>query len=294
MLHFLWIVPLLLLIFFLTSPRFRGDIAEARVRRLLARGLERNLFTVFNDVVLPSGSGTTRIDHVVVSKFGIFVIESRYVRGRITGTEVQDRWTWRSMGRSGRFDNPVHGNRLQVEALQRLLDFPGRVFHPLVVLVGHREFTQRPPAVVIRPEALLATIRRHSGQLLSPEQANDAIRTIDRMRLRSASAGLLKPLNLLRLLLVAALLVGAYLAFREDISRIVAEFRHQAERNAAPEQFHPDGTPKSQQELWEDSLICAYSVDTNRCSCYDGDGSRIEIEFVRCRRLAERGSILKQ
>jgi hypothetical protein len=148
--------------------------------------------------------------------------------------------------------------------------------------------------MVIRPEALLATIRRHSGQLLSPEQANDAIRTIDRTRLTGAGAGLLKPLNLIRLLLVLALMAGAYVAFREDISRVVAEFRHRAERDAAPEQFHPDGTPKSQQELWEDSLICAYSVDTNRCSCYDRDGSRIEIEFVRCRRLAERGSILKQ
>jgi len=249
---------------------------------------------VFNDLVLPSGGGTTRIDHVVVSKFGIFVIESVYVRGRITGTEVQDRWTWRSFGRWGRFDNPVHRNRLQVEALQRLLDFPGRVFHPLVVLVGHRKFAQRPPAMVIRPEALLATIRRHSGQLLSPEQANDAIRTIDRTRLTGAGAGLLKPLNLIRLLLVLALLAGAYVAFREDVSRIVAEFRYRAERDAAPAQFHPDGSPKSQQELWEDSLICAYSVDTNRCTCRDREGSPVQIEFERCRSLAERGSILKQ
>jgi hypothetical protein len=40
LLHLLWIAPLLLLIFFLSSPRYRGDIAESRVRRLLATGLE--------------------------------------------------------------------------------------------------------------------------------------------------------------------------------------------------------------------------------------------------------------
>ena len=39
MLHLLWIIPLLLLIVFISSPRFRGDIAESRVRRLLRTGL---------------------------------------------------------------------------------------------------------------------------------------------------------------------------------------------------------------------------------------------------------------
>jgi hypothetical protein len=36
----------------------------------------------------------------------------------------------------------------------------------------------------------------------------------------------------------------------------------------APEKFHRDGRPKTELELWE-QLICAYSSDLGRCSCYE-------------------------
>ena len=81
----------------------------------------------WDDLVLPSGGGTIEIDHVVVSKFGIFVIESLQARGRVSGTEVQDRWKESSLGRTRRFDNPVYRNRLQAQALSKLLEMPPRV-----------------------------------------------------------------------------------------------------------------------------------------------------------------------
>jgi len=62
---------------------------RSRASAAAGQRLERNLYTVFNGLVVPSGGGTTPIDHVVVSKFGIFVIESQYVRagfpGRVPG-----------------------------------------------------------------------------------------------------------------------------------------------------------------------------------------------------------------
>ena len=294
MLHLLWIVPLLLLIFFLSSPRFRGDIAETRVRRLLATGLERNRFTVFNDVLLPSGGGTIRIDHLVVSKLGIFVIESHYVRGWISGTEVQDRWQQHLLGRSVRFDNPLHRTRSQVEALQRLLNYPAAVYQPLVVLVGLKGFKRRPSEKVLTAESLLARLRRDTQLSLSSEQADQAIRTIGEWRLDKPGGRLLRPLNGLRLLLLLVLLVGVFLAFRGDIERLTAEWRQQAEQRSAPEQFHPDGKRKTGYELWEDSLLCAYSADTGRCACYEPGGARVDIEAAACRTLAERGSVLRQ
>lgn len=294
MLHLLWIAPLLLLIFFLSSPRYRGDIAESRVRRQLAAGLERNLYTVFNGLVLPCSGGTRPIDHVVVSKFGIFVIESDYVRGWISGGEFQERWKQGLLGRAVRFDNPMHRNRLQVEALQQLLDYPSSVFHPMVVLAGQKGFKSRLPENVLPPEKLLAHMRRRTRHLLSPEQADRAIRVIGESRLRAPGGLVVRPVTLLRLALLAAMLVGVWFAFRDDISRLSQDLRQRAEQRAAPEQFHPDGRRKSEQELWEDSLVCAYSADTGRCACYDPDGTRVALETGHCRELAERGSVLRQ
>lgn len=294
MLHLLWIIPLLLLIVFLSSPRYRGDIAESRVRRLLATGLARNLYTVFNGLVVPSAGGTRPIDHVVVSKFGIFVIESHYVRGWISGGEFQQQWKQGLLGRSVRFDNPQHLNRLQSESLQQLLAYPSSVFHPLVVLTGQKGFKSRLPENVLPPEKLLAYIRKKSRHLLSPEQANRAIRVIDESRLRPPGGLVLRPVTLLRLFLLVTVLAGAWFAFRDDIARLSLDMQRKSEQRAAPEQFHPDGRRKTDRELWEDSLICAYSADTGRCSCYDPDGSRVELESGHCRELAERGSVLRQ
>ena len=128
--HLYWIVPLVLLIIFLASPRFRGDIAETRVRRILAAGLEKSRYSILNDLVIPSGGGTIRIDHVVVSKFGIFVIESQYARGWVSGGEFQDRWKQHHLSRLTRFDNPLHRNYQQVQALENLLKLPRSRFHP--------------------------------------------------------------------------------------------------------------------------------------------------------------------
>ena len=69
-LHWLWIVPLVLLNVFLASPRFRGDIAQTRVRRILAAGLEKSRYTVINRLRVPAGGGTIDIDHLVVRFYG--------------------------------------------------------------------------------------------------------------------------------------------------------------------------------------------------------------------------------
>jgi hypothetical protein len=291
LLHLLWIVPLVLLFFFLASPRFRGDIAEARTRRILAAGLEKNRYTVFNNLLIPSGGGTTLIDHVVVSRFGIFVLESQYARGWVTGTEVQARWTQHHLHRSTRFDNPMHRNRLQQEALQNLFGIPASRFHPIVVMTGHKGFKAEQPEKVVEAEKLLAYMRKKAQPLLSGEQADQVLRKIDELKLKPTAG---PRWGLYRLALFVLLLGGAYLAFQDDVDQWRAQWAQKAAVKSNPKNYHEDGSPKSERELWEDSLICAYSVDTGRCACYDPKGARANLSVDKCRDLAERGSILKQ
>jgi restriction system protein len=51
------------------------------------RRLDSRLYRVFHDLYLPrpDGKGTTQIDHVVVSRYGIFVIETKNMTGWIFG-----------------------------------------------------------------------------------------------------------------------------------------------------------------------------------------------------------------
>ncbi len=294
MVHGFWIVPLVLLIAFLASPRFRGEIAETRVRRILSAGLEKNRYTVLNDVTVPSGGGTVHIDHVVVSRFGVFVIESQHARGWVSGGEFQERWKQYRWGRFTRMENPLHKNSLQVEALLNILKVPAKAIHPVLVLLGHRGFRTVMPARVVAPEKLLAYMRKKAQPLLDEEQAARILKMIESARVQPFGGAAIHKWRWLQVALLVVLFAGTYFAFRDEVSGLVETLGERNAEKAAPELFHPDGSRKTKQEIREASLICAFSQDSGRCSCYEPGGPKVDIDPAKCRSLAERGSILKQ
>ena len=50
-------------------------------------------YTVLNDLVFRTNKGTTQIDHIVVSQYGIFTIETKNYRGEIYGDDKRNEWT---------------------------------------------------------------------------------------------------------------------------------------------------------------------------------------------------------
>ena len=294
MVHWLWITPLVLLIIFIGSPRFRGDIAETRVRRILVSGLEKSRYTVLNEVLIPSGGGTVRIDHLVVSRFGIFVIASQHARGWVSGGEFQQQWKQHHLRRVTRFDNPMHRNALQLEALERFLKIPASKLHPVVVMVGQKGFKSPMPSNLLQAEKLISYLRKKTRQLLDVDQAGRVLKAIEDARFRPEGRMNVSKWTLLQFLLLIALLAGAYLAFRGDIRELQWKLEQQNQTKSTPGVFRADGSRKSEQELWEDSLVCLYSSDSGRCTCNEPGGSQANIEPAKCRTLAERGSILKQ
>ncbi len=293
-LHFLWLIPLIVLIAYLGSPRFKGGMGEDRVGRLLVSMLERNRYTVLKRVIIPSNGGTVQIDHVVTSKFGIFVVETVFIRGWISGAEFQSRWTQQRFNRSTWFDNPMHQNHLNVQALARLLQLPESKFHSVVVFLGHRGFKKSMPVNVLPAEKLISYIRKRTENILAEDQARQALTGLEQARLRPRLGLVADPWVLLRLVLIVVLLAGAWVAFHDELGQWTNTMKNRSEMRSSPEKFHPDGRQKTEQELRQDSLICAWSVDSGRCSCYQPGGQKVDLDPEKCRSLAERGSILKQ
>lgn len=73
------------------TPEHKGKEGELHVHRTLAQLPSE--YTVLDDVVLKTTRGTTQIDHVVVSKYGIFAIETKNYRGDIYGNDNRHQWT---------------------------------------------------------------------------------------------------------------------------------------------------------------------------------------------------------
>ena len=71
----------------------KGWIGELKTGFNLWAGLDKNLYRRFHDIIIPSSHGTTQIDHILVSPFGIFVVETENYKVRVYGSAGQSTWT---------------------------------------------------------------------------------------------------------------------------------------------------------------------------------------------------------
>ena len=71
------------------------------------------------------GEATSQIDHLVLSEYGIFVIETKRYKGWIFGSEKAENWTQVIFKEKHQFRNPVKQNWSHVYALKSVLTATG-------------------------------------------------------------------------------------------------------------------------------------------------------------------------
>ena len=84
------------------QAKVKGIIGEKKVSVVLAT-LPNSDYIILNDVMLPTEKGSTQIDHIVVSLYGIFVIETKNYKGWITGSSYAEQWTKNMYGKKYKF-----------------------------------------------------------------------------------------------------------------------------------------------------------------------------------------------
>ena len=144
----LWVVPFMVVAALLGSPWGKGHVGEWFVRFMLRWQLDKAVYFPLHNVTLTTPDGSTQIDHVIVSRFGIFAIETKNMQGWIFGSERQAEWTQKIFKRSFRFQNPLRQNYKHTKALQAALQVPPEAIHSVVVFVGGSTFKTEMPANV--------------------------------------------------------------------------------------------------------------------------------------------------
>lgn len=72
----------------------KGWFGETMTNAVLWGVLDKEIYHRLNNVTLPKENGmTTQIDHIIISQYGIFVIETKNYKGWIFGNEKQENWT---------------------------------------------------------------------------------------------------------------------------------------------------------------------------------------------------------
>lgn len=158
----------------LLHARIKGGVGEWRVNRMLKRLPET--YRLLPNLLIPDGiGGLTQIDHLVVSRFGLFVIETKNWDGWIFGSEKEAKWkiTYRGGGRRD-VPNPLRQNWGHVQAVLRLVESFGVAsssVHNVVFLSPQATLKKGPiPGVVQR--SLCAHLMGYREQLLSDDMVN--------------------------------------------------------------------------------------------------------------------------
>lgn len=125
------IMLILVLLMKIYYPKFRGYMGEFWVKLELKK-LPKEEYIVLNDIMLNIDNSTHQIDHIVLSKYGIFVIEMKNYYGLISGSEYKDKWTQYLGKNKFYFKNPIHQNYGHIKALSELLKIDESYFTSII------------------------------------------------------------------------------------------------------------------------------------------------------------------
>ena len=155
-------------VFFL--PKIKGHIGEACVNFQVKRYLEPSVYRRIPNVMLPTPEGTTQIDHVIVSRYGIFVMETKSYKGWIFGGERDAQWTQVNFKRKDRFQNPLRQNYKHTKTLSDLTGIPHEHFKSLVIFAGECKFKTAMPANVVHIRDFIRHVKGHQTPIIQDEQ----------------------------------------------------------------------------------------------------------------------------
>ena len=159
-----------IVISFIKSAKFKGVIGEFLVNTNSKLRLDSSIYKRLSNVTLCLEDGsTTQIDHIVLSRFGIFVIETKNMQGWIFGSEHQKRWTQSIYGKKNSFQNPLLQNYRHIKALEEILGID-RGLYSIVTFVGENEFKTDMPNNVFNGGGYIGYIESFKEEIFSESE----------------------------------------------------------------------------------------------------------------------------
>ena len=158
-------------------------------------------YHVMDDVMLKTTNGTTQIDHIVVSKYGIFAIETKNYRGEIYGNDNSQEWKqiivtkvtypkkpWKTYTyvTKNQFYNPVKqavGHMYRIK--DNLKEWPYLKVIPIVVFTGNADISKvSSQNHVIYDNSLLSTIQAYQTSYITDADVNDVVARLSSKNIR--------------------------------------------------------------------------------------------------------------
>lgn len=164
---------------------FKGFLGETVINVAMWLKLEKDVYHRLNGITLPrDNGGSTQIDHIIVSVYGIFVIETKNYKGWVYGSEKQKQWTQVfPNGSKFKFQNPLRQNYLHIKTLADLLGLELSYFHSMIAFIGECELKTRDelPENVLT-SGMVSYVKKKQDKLLTEDEVTSIVEQINSNR----------------------------------------------------------------------------------------------------------------
>jgi hypothetical protein len=182
----LYLVPIVVLVGLLKSAWFKGLVGESMVNITAKLFLNKDEYHLIKNVTLPTEDGTTQIDHIIASTYGVFVVETKNMKGWIFGNPDEEMWTQKIFKHLSKFQNPLHQNYKHVKTLESLLELNDQQVHSVVVFVGDSKFKTEMPENVTYGGGYIRFIKSKKKSVLAKSEVDAIVSKIAAGRLASS------------------------------------------------------------------------------------------------------------
>jgi hypothetical protein len=162
----------------LNIPEVKGKIGEGAIKQRIKK-LPADTYKICNDIMIKnSKGGTSQIDHIVISKYGLFVVETKNYQGWITGGERSEKWTQTIYKKKSQFFNPLRQNYGHIRALMELLDLPQDKFIPIIAFSDKAELKVNVTSHVVYYSDVIKVIQNYKNIILTDNQVDNIYETL--------------------------------------------------------------------------------------------------------------------
>ena len=159
------ILIILCILLKLYYPKFRGFMGEFWVKLELGK-LPKDKYFVLNDIMIKDDKGTHQIDHLVLSEFGIFVIEMKNYYGLIKGKEYDNKWCQHLGKTKNYFVNPIHQNYGHIKSLSNLLKLDDKYFISIICFSNQAKIDVKCNSIVTQVDYLKDEILKYNESII--------------------------------------------------------------------------------------------------------------------------------
>ena len=140
--------------------------------------LPKNEYKILNDVFIETNGITHQIDHVVVSSYGIFSIETKQYNGFITGNKYDKNWIRHAGKNKYYYTNPIRQNYGHVKALSELLNLDESKIFNVVCIPSKATLKVEHDGELVRYDTLVDKVLSYKEIMI--KNVDEIVKTINK------------------------------------------------------------------------------------------------------------------